>query len=360
MDSVRKDSVKELLLQPQIDVSLRQLLKFTSVGGQTMDWANNYLGQEIPKRAAEEWNLLAQLPNTVKESASSVAKIQTLCQEAISDFAKVSKQDPEAFISLLNSWGDQLNDQNRALTEQLKDWVEKNNTASHERLGQVGNILEKTYIFKIWYKLLAGQYLTVQQQLRGQLPEGRLRSLVAEEPPRHLIQDAIGAARAHCIEKYGGAPNVVTAPDVDSLGMPSFLHVPHHLHFILVELLKNSFSATIKHHHTALRSTEHEGLPPVEVRVSRNKTEVGIRVSDQGGGMSRDDISKATSWYWSTMERKEPTGFAYSGDFGTPFEGFGLGLPLARLYAKINGGDLQIQSMPGYGTDAYVYLKTEQ
>lgn len=37
--------------------------------------------------------------------------------------------------------------------------------------------------------------------------------------------------------------------------------------------------------------------------------------------------------------------------------GYGYGLPIARLYARYLGGDLEVQSLEGRGTDAYVYLK---
>ena len=36
--------------------------------------------------------------------------------------------------------------------------------------------------------------------------------------------------------------------------------------------------------------------------------------------------------------------------------GYGYGLPLSRLYARYFGGDLQILSMEGYGTDAYLHI----
>lgn len=40
-----------------------------------------------------------------------------------------------------------------------------------------------------------------------------------------------------------------------------------------------------------------------------------------------------------------------------PLAGFGHGLPISRLYARYFGGDMQLVSMNGLGTDAYLYLK---
>lgn len=38
------------------------------------------------------------------------------------------------------------------------------------------------------------------------------------------------------------------------------------------------------------------------------------------------------------------------------FAGFGMGLPLSRLYARYFGGSLKLRPMEGYGTDAYIHL----
>ena len=36
--------------------------------------------------------------------------------------------------------------------------------------------------------------------------------------------------------------------------------------------------------------------------------------------------------------------------------GYGVGLPLSRLYARYFGGDLDVKSLEGLGTDAYLHL----
>ena len=40
----------------------------------------------------------------------------------------------------------------------------------------------------------------------------------------------------------------------------------------------------------------------------------------------------------------------------TPLAGLGYGLPISRSYARYFGGDLNLMSMEGYGTDAFLHL----
>lgn len=107
--------------------------------------------------------------------------------------------------------------------------------------------------------------------------------------------------------------------------------------------------------------------PPIKVTVSANDSDVYFRISDQGGGMTKDRYERL----WSYQAR------ARTGDFDeikeveklpTTVDGranqvlqmghrhLGIGLTMSRIYAEYWGGELQIITMDGYGTDVYVRI----
>lgn len=81
------------------------------------------------------------------------------------------------------------------------------------------------------------------------------------------------------------------------------------------------------------------------------------QVSDEGGGIPRSGVSRIWTYLYTTanspLELMDQSG---EGEGPAVLAGYGYGLPISRLYARYFGGELQIISMEGYGTDAYLHL----
>jgi hypothetical protein len=125
-----------------------------------------------------------------------------------------------------------------------------------------------------------------------------------------------------------------------------FCYISKYLFFILEELLKNSAQAVVK------KSATPEDLRRnvIKVTVCADPANVAISISDKGGGIRSEKLDQIWSYTYSTND--EPS----EESAGSPVGGWGMGLPLTRLYVSYLGGSLQIRNMPGIGVDTYLFL----
>lgn len=135
--------------------------------------------------------------------------------------------------------------------------------------------------------------------------------------------------------------------------------MPVHLEYILTELLKNSFRATVEHYQ---RERSKGSLPPIVITLSPPQanprgeaTYFAIRIRDQGGGISASNMPSIFTYAYTTAGRRvgedgqlgfddsrgvpvnpfaEISGQAVQTGLGT-IAGLGYGLPMSRLYAKL-------------------------
>jgi hypothetical protein len=99
------------------------------------------------------------------------------------------------------------------------------------------------------------------------------------------------------VEKNGEAPEVSVAGPLSKKGAADeSLLIEGHLHFMLMELLKNSMSATLEHWGKDIIDA-----PPIEVRISAKGNELGIRVSDPGGGIPVH--RRPFVWNWCALQQ---------------------------------------------------------
>lgn len=231
--------------------------------------------------------------------------------------------------------------------------------------------------------------------------------------PVDIIRSCEHTVGEICELKYG------VRPTIRIIGKPetTIAHIPMHLEYILTEVLKNSFRATIEagmerepieitiapaptsepqvsglgnrsaedpsqaqkadrdtasssdgdRYEDALKTTA-----SADIQLQGERTPgVTIRIRDRGGGISPEVYPKLWEYGFTTFNEDEimdkvsggqsgASGLdALSGNAasGSSLAGLGYGLPLGRAYAEYFGGGIAVQSLWGWGTDVYVSLK---
>mmetsp|Transcript_18072 Transcript_18072/g.46329 ORF Transcript_18072/g.46329 Transcript_18072/m.46329 type:complete len:303 (-) Transcript_18072:168-1076(-) len=215
---------------------------------------------------------------------------------------------------------------------------------------QIHSFLDKFYMSRIGIRILIGQYLELHRE--PQLP-GYVGLINRHTSPAEIFSQAVEDAKYLCERTHGDSPEVLLQGRTDL----TFSYIPSHLYYIMFELLKNSLRAVAEHHGVNAE------MPPVKVIIADGETneDVVIKISDEGGGIARSHLPRIWSYLFTTAAPAFESGhneFSSTGDHGTdtPLAGLGYGLPISRGYARYFGGDLNIMSMEGFGTDAFLHL----
>jgi len=219
------------------------------------------------------------------------------------------------------------------------------------KMEETHAFLDRFYLCRIGIRVLIGQYLALRQPH----VDHYVGIICSVTSPYEIVKRAIDDAAFMCTRKYGDAPEVIMSGRLDL----TFPYDPTHLHYIMLELLKNSMRATVEWH------GPDADYPPIKVIIAdgSDNEDVVIKVSDEGGGIPRSNVKKIWSYLFTTADPSIQEGLvgvveneAVDHGIDSPLAGLGYGLPISRSYCRYFGGDLSIMSMEGYGTDAFVYL----
>eukprot|EP00927_Polykrikos_kofoidii_P050808 TRINITY_DN44685_c0_g1_i1.p1 TRINITY_DN44685_c0_g1~~TRINITY_DN44685_c0_g1_i1.p1 ORF type:complete len:507 (+),score=66.97 TRINITY_DN44685_c0_g1_i1:173-1693(+) len=231
---------------------------------------------------------------------------------------------------------------------------------------QVDAALRRFFIARIGLRFLLQHHI---ESYRNR--EGHSGVLQLECSPADIARKAAKDSVRLCKEHLGQAPPIVFS---EFPGPARFTYLPMHLQYILTEVFKNSCRAVVETHSDDFGFDD--ALPPVRVHIVHGHEDVTIRVSDEGGGISRPRMRDVWKFMYSTYKKSpwvdvksklgsrpapgdslsDPLQRQSPNRKGSTLAGYGVGLTLSRLYSQYFGGDMKILSMDGLGTDVYLQL----
>jgi pyruvate dehydrogenase kinase 2/3/4 len=414
------EELLSLSSQKPTPLRLADMYKYgTSVDVQQRLRNGQFLHREMPIRIAQRVVDLLALPDGLSQSKPIQQVAEIYCrylqrfqampcprtaaeEDAFTDMLQAFVLDrssiPIAIARGVSAWGGQyqrsgpVNGEGGADPDGLAQWE------GDGRLSEMEDALYRFFTARVGLR-----FLTEHHVLSSQRPECQALRKVT-----HLFDDCNGSRESElgCIqsdcnlaeearrvadfvmrqttEYYGMCPAIEivdcqqTNGDDEGARSPSsdpFTYVTHHLHYMLAELLKNSCRATVQQylqadstdqgldhpcgrqrgtlHHTQLEPPK---LHPIRVIITKGEEDVTIKIADRGGGIPRSWMNRIWKFGHSHHgdEQEFRAEFGTSEGAGASIRGFGL--PLARVYARYFGGELNLKSMEGYGVDAYLHL----
>jgi len=331
-------------------LTLEKLLQFGR--GATEARSYDFLRKELPVRFANILSEIQHLPDPI----FSVPSIQTVhgwysqTFKDVLDFESKKGHD-ERNLEDFNQAISVILRRHETVVETLAQGIlelrQQIDSKSQEQNMQY--FLDRFYTNRISCRMLINQHKVLFAD--GANERRHIGSIDPHCDAPIIIEDAYENARYLCEQYYMDSPSLdIVEKNATEEPSLEITYVPSHLYHILFELLKNSMRAVMESH-----GEDTVSYPPIRVLVVKGKEDITIRVSDEGGGIPRSHLPLLFNYMYSTAP--QPVGGEQLAG-SAPLAGYGYGLPLSRLYARYFKGDLIINSTEGFGTDAYIYLKT--
>lgn len=322
--------------QPPTPLTLRQLIFYERhINTERLLKSANYVRTELPIRIAHRIREFQKLPYILGTNPH-IEAVYELYWQAFERIRKIptitTRQENEDFCDILQ----ESLDAHLVVIPQLAKGIyecEQQQIMSMERLDRFMNATLRSRISR---RVLTEHHLVLSQ---------RRESIFNICSSHDVLTKCIHLVQAHNHEK----PRQF-APKISMNGTDTeFQYVSDHVEYIIYQLLSNAFRHSI--------STQ--GQNEIKVTLCSNETDVLFRISDQGGGMNKQEFANLWSYgnykRFGNMEKIQQLEAKLNEHESLEIR-LGIGLPMSKVYAEYWGGDLNIVTMEGYGTDAYVRI----
>ena len=354
----------------------------------------NFTSSLIPVRLAHRVHALRNLPFIVA-SNPNISRIYgnyLHSLETLTPFHNREFTDIKEEIEFTDALADLVETHAKTIPVLARGFLECRKYISPE---SVTRFLDEHLRARIGTRLIAEQHIALhvssQPHSDKSPPSGADRSYIGVIDttlrPATVLSICEAFVSELCELKYGVRPSLVVNGSPDT----TIAHIPMHLEYILTELLKNAFRATVESGHErepvevtiAVSKGGREDEMPRNIDLDgANDGKIGggacgpgdetltIRIRDRGGGIAPEHLPHIWRYSFTTFRDDLPASAAppaygtdalnvisSSGGDTSTIAGLGYGLPLSRAYAEYFGGGIKLESLWGWGTDVYLTLK---
>ncbi|KAI8647030.1 branched-chain alpha-ketoacid dehydrogenase [Parasitella parasitica] len=309
----------------------------------------NYVRTELPIRIAHRIREFQKLPYILGTNPH-IENVYELYWQAFERIRKVplikTREENEAFCDIL----EESLDAHLVIIPQLAKGINECEQ-QHEgimSMDRLDHFMNATLRSRISRRVLTEHHLVLSKRKKSIFNLCSSHNVLTK--CIHLVQ----AHAAHSQQQQDPLEPKVLLPKLQLNGTDTeFTYVSDHVEYIIFQLLSNAFRhATQPYSATAI---------PKEIKVTlcSNEQDVLFRISDQGGGMSKQECKDLWTYgnykRFGNMEHVDQLE-AKLNEHDKMALRLGIGLPMSRVYAEYWGGDINIVTMEGYGTDAYVRI----
>jgi len=340
-------------------LTLGKLMRITGPEPTKLIGLGRWLQRELPIRFARRIEDILRLPHVVVSNPSihEVLNAYVDSFEAVCSCSEPTSENDEAqLFGIIKEQIKKHNPGTRLIAEGYRD---VRRMYPDIRLD---SFLHDHFTTRIATRILMDNYVEMRT------PKAGFVGVVCQGMrPAVLVGDIVSDISQLTTSLYGFAPEVEYRGNLDCV----LDYIPRHVTYMLREVLKNAFRATVERHLAKSRFSNGSEVPPVVVELQQGDVHVIVKVSDQGGGMPKKMQEQAWKYGWSTVRSEGATeAWQYTEEscswergathqttgLKSELAGYGFGLPLTRLHAQYFGGDVFMQALPGHGTDMYLIL----